>query len=476
MTGRFPCGRGPKRREEEPAGRKRPISFFFLFPFSFLLLAACLPAKAPSKPPIVFIVIDALRADHVGAYGYARPTTPNLDAFARGAAKFENAETAASWTVPSVASFFTGVWPWRHGVNTAESPGPTGIMGQPVLSDRFLTLAESLQQAGYATFGVSGNGHLDAKYGMAQGFERYECFSFFKRERVDRTLAAWLPELRKTYAGGKPYFLYVHYLDPHSPYFPIKPWIERWRPGLQEANIKQVTQTEFYRLVNDEFFFQNGDAMKLLVDLYDSEIAAADDSVGRLLRALPGLDNALVVITADHGEAFGEHHNLLHGTDVYGEVLRVPLLIRWPRTKTAAIVRAPVSLIDLYPTLATAAGAAKPDYLDGVDLAPLARGAAAPSRTLFAVTDRDPKLRWAAVFRDEWKWVFSLSHGGETLFRFPNDPLDADDRAPREPRQQAELRRLWLTRPTTEPLFPPGSTGKAIDPALRERLHSLGYL
>jgi arylsulfatase A-like enzyme len=430
---------------------------------------------ATARPPIVLIVVDTVRADHVGVYGAAHPTTPNIDRFAARAVRFDNAQAPSSWTVPSMASLFTGVYPWRHGVNTAESTGPTGVKGQPVLSERFVTLATALRQAGYATFGVTANGHLDPKFGLARGFETYRFFSFVKHEPVDRAFAATAPELRRALRRGQPYFLYLHYFDPHHPYLPVRPWIDQWRPDVDPERIKTLTQTEFNRLVLENYFLQHRDAMRLLADLYDSEIAAADASVGAALRALPGADRALIVITADHGESFGDHRNMLHGGDLFAETLRVPLLIRWPGATTATVVPAPVSLVDLYPTLAAAAGAAPPDYLDGVDLTGLARGEPAPSRALFAATERDPRLSWSAVLADGWKWLRNEENGDELLFHVAADAADKKNVAAAEPQRVQALRELWLGRPTPDILFPPAA-GPDLDPAYREKLHSLGYL
>jgi arylsulfatase A-like enzyme len=443
------------------------------------LLAAILGAcqglgPGPQKPPIILIIIDTLRADHVGACGYTRPTTPNLDRFAASAVRFANAQAASTWTVPSMASLFTGVYPWRHGINTAEVSPDRGVGGQPVLSDRFVTLAESLKAAGYETFGVSANGHMDRPYGMAQGFDHFQAFPFCIRERVDRVLAAWLRDLRRVYRARKPYFLYVHYFDPHHPYLAQQRWLKQWRPGLKEQDVKEITQTAFATLAVDGYFQKNPEAMKLLIDLYDSEVAAVDASVGKLLSVLPGAERAVVVVTADHGEEFGDHGGMLHGNNLFAETLRVPLVIRWPANEGAgAVVTAPVSLVDLYPTLAAAGGAALPDCLDGVALKPDLTGDA---RALFAATERDPKQRWSAAVADGWKWVCEERAGEEQLFRLASDPGDQRNLLAAEPDRGTALRRLWNDRPRQELLYPPGDTGAPIDPARREQLRGLGYL
>lgn len=432
---------------------------------------------ALGTPPIIFIVIDTLRADHVGCYGYERPTTPNLDAFAETAVRFDNAAGASSWTVPSMASLVTGVYPWRHGVHTAQIRSGEGVATQPVLSERFLTLAESLQEAGYVTFGVSANGHMATEYGMGQGFENYQVFDFANLTPVQDTLKEFRRPLRQAIRGGKPYFLYIHYFDPHHPYLPRRPYLRKWLPDMPKDEVIEYAHSQkFVKLITKGFFFEHPDQMQLLIDLYDSEVAAVDAAVGQVLKSIPGADNALVIITADHGEAFGDHHNMLHGEDLYAETLRVPLLIRLPdKTNAGQVIKTPVSLVDLYPTLAAFAGATAPNYLDGLDLRPIIAGQQ-PQRALYATTRRSQDYRWSAVIDGGYKWVWHENKELQQLFNLQEDPTDQHDQGVASPDVLQALRGKWAARPQTGVLFPPGDTGKEISDEKRRELESLGYL
>lgn len=437
--------------------------------------------KRTEKPPIIVVVIDTLRADHVGAYGYQRPTTRNIDDFGAGAVRFDRAQATATWTVPSMVSLFTGVYPWRHDIQTSELTGKRSVKEQPTLSEGFVTLAEALGEAGYLTMGVTANGHIAPQFGMAQGFEHYKVFDFVNRGPVDKQLARWVKHLRRAYRRGKPYFLYVHYFDPHHPYMPVHPYVDRWRPDVKLADVEAIIKTDFMKLIGKDHFLKNPSDMKLLVDLYDSEIAAVDASIKRLLNTLPGIDNAVVVITSDHGEAFGEQRAMLHGGDLFDETLRVPLFIRFPDGKQAGrVVPQTVSLIDLYPTLGNIAGAALPPYLEGVDLMPYLDGEPPETRDVFALVKRDPTRHWHGVINDMYKWVRRVTTSGKTkrelLFDRVNDPKEKKNLAKEKPDDVQKMRTTWDERPHPEVLFEPGTTGEEIDPATREQLRNLGYL
>jgi len=448
---------------------------------ALLVLAGCRLGRNAAAhldhPPIILIVIDTLRADHVGCYGYERTTTPNLDAFAETAVRFTYANGASSWTVPSMASLFTGVYPWRHGIHSAQVSGERGVATQPVLNERFLTLAETLQEAGYVTFGVSANGHMAPEYGMGQGFDNYQVFDFANLINVQEALKDYRRPLRQAIRRGNPYFLYIHYFDPHHPYMPRRPYWRKWRTGLPNDEVIEYNHAQkFMKLVTKGFFFEHPDQMELLVDLYDSEIAAVDAAVGKLLGSLPGADHALIIITADHGEAFGDHHNMIHGEDLYTETLRVPLLLRRPRQADAGrVIDTPVSLVDIYPTLAAVAGAASPNYLDGLDLQPIMAGEQ-PKRLLYGSTRRAKDYLWSAIIGDGYKWVWHENADLQKVFSLSSDPLELHDLGEASPELRQEFREKWRARPRTGVLFPPEVTGKEISEEKRRELESLGYL
>jgi arylsulfatase A-like enzyme len=432
-------------------------------------------AARTEKPPIILIVIDTLRADHVGANGYGRNTTPNIDAFAKTATRFSAAHAAASWTVPSMASMFSGVYPWGHGVVMAEVSAANQVDYQLTLSDQFETMAETLAAEGYETFGVSANYHMHEKYGMSQGFAHYKTFGFRDREPVDLQVKDWIPQMRRAMRQGKPYFLYVHYFDPHHPYLPVDPFIRQWRPEFDMDRIKELVGEGFIKRAVEGEFFRQPETLQLFVDLYDSEISAADDSVGKLLANLPQADQALVVVTADHGEAFGEHNNMIHGRDMYAETLHVPLVVRFPgQLHAGKTIDNAVSLVDLYPTLAEAAGAEQPRYLDGQSLR---RQIENPpkDRYLFAETQRAKEFYWRGVITTGQKWLYHVQEKKQEFYNIAADPGETKDLYQEGNREAASMAAKWRQHRRREPVFAPGNAGE-ISPELRDQLKNLGYL
>src|SRR3954447_6419398 len=258
--------------------------------------------RAAVRPAsILLISIDTLRADHVGAYGYAAGQTPALDALARRGLRFTHASTVTPLTLPAHASLMTGTFPVWHGVRDN---------GSFYIAEDQVTLAEALRARGYRTGGFVGAYVLDHRWGIGQGFDRYfDDFdlSHFQMaagldaaqrpgsEVVDHALT-WLGENR-----DRPFFAWVHLYDPHSPYVPPEPYRSRFPATMQGA--------------------------------YDGEVATADAQVGRLiesLRASGDLDNTIVVVVGDHGESLGEHGEQQHGFFVYEAAMHIPLIVAGP--------------------------------------------------------------------------------------------------------------------------------------------------
>lgn len=452
---------------------KRLLIFFFLLPVLAFGLGAC---KKNNQPPIVLIVIDTLRADHVGINGYGRPTTPALDAFAKQGVRFTRSYAPASWTVPSMNSMFTGVYPPRHGVVFAEIEN-TNVASQQVMSDKFVTLAESLKEAGYATFGVSANYHMHEQYGMDQGFDHYKTFWFADRESVDNQLDIFLPQIKRLHKQGKPYFLFVHYFDPHHPYKIVKPFTERIAPDLDLEMVKKYSINNFIDWAQTGVFFEQPDKMAMLVDLYDGEVAACDDSLLKLLQNIPGYEQAAVIVTSDHGEAFGEHRNMIHGRDLYAETVNVPLAIKLPGgLKAGAVIDTPVSLIDLYPTIAALSGARPPKILDGLDLAPLWNGKPFAERLLYSYTERVRAASWAAVIGPQYKLIHSIAEKKYMVFDQFADPGETNNVYDAHADLALEYRRQLAKARQQEPIYNPGVTGEPMTNELRETLRDLGYL
>ncbi|WP_165233295.1 sulfatase [Aquisphaera insulae] len=336
------------------------------------------PKVAAGMPNVVLITMDTVRADALTPYGSPRDTTPNLARLARRGVLFENAWSTAPWTLPSHASLFTGRWSHEHSANVGQA-----------LDATHRTLAEHFADLGYDTAGFVANmENCNAWYGLDRGFDRYEDFyenghvtplevlrasrlgrlimtsrtgswlirqlvtpsAYMYRKSADmlnRDALAWLDAEGRE---GRPFFLFLNYFDAHSPYVP---------PGGAPRPFSAATDPN--RRLPDR-----------ARDAYDDCLAYLDDRLGRLMDELGRrglLANSIVVITADHGEAFGEHGLMGHGISLYRHELHIPLLVIAPgRVPEGRAVRGTASLCDIAPTLTTLAGPAAPSRFSGRSL------------------------------------------------------------------------------------------------------------
>jgi arylsulfatase A-like enzyme len=397
------------------------------------LAAGCGRKPPAERPSIVLIVIDTLRADRLPAYGYSKIETPHLDALAADSVLFENAYTHVPLTLPAHASLFTGLLPAEHGVRDN--------LGYRLDSERHATLAARLRERGYATGGGVSAWVLREATGMGAGFDFYED-SLEAPAGVDvagavqrpggETLDLLLPWLDQ--AQGRPFFLFFHIYEPHSPFEPPEPWKSRY------------------------------------ADPYDGEVSASDAIVGRLLDELRrrGLyDRAVVALLSDHGEGLGDHGEEFHGILLYREVLHVPLVLKLPgRARAGERLSDPVPLADVMPTLLEAAGATLSGGLEG-------RSLLAPrvARAVFSETYY-PRVHLG------WSELTSVIDGRHHYIEAPRPELYdvvADPRQTRdlvsERRDVVRAMRLALSR------FPSGfSIPQPASSEEREKLAALGYL
>jgi len=341
-----------------------------------LAASACGGGAGTTRPDIVLIVVDTLRADHLGLYGYPRSTSPHLDALAARGTVFDAAMAAAPWTLPSVMSIATSRVPSRHGV---VNDGLRLAEGVP-------TLAGALHEGGYATGGFVSHIYVTAPFGFDRGFDRYEDFGLSQpgyrleagleptADRVTTTALEWV-EARD--AG--PMFLFVHYFDPHWPYDPPEPYRSLFPPdytGPLDAGYDSISRFQ------DPLVPIPDDYRRFLIDRYDGEIDFVDAQIGRLidgLAAARGRRPIAVVVTGDHGEEFKDHGSMGHGRQMYEEVVHVPLVIAritLAGAAGAARVGLPVSGIDIAPTLLDLAGLAPAEGMEGRSLVPLLGAAA----------------------------------------------------------------------------------------------------
>jgi len=368
---------------------------------------------ADSRPSILLIVVDALRPDHLGAYGYPRPTSPALDALAARSIRFERAYSVSSWTKPSIPSLFTSLYPAQHNVYEGNAHAKGGKLESDLLSGEARTLAEALAECGYSTGGFVHNAHLRAEFGLAQGFEVYEERSARAPELAGR-LSDWMRESRNS--SGVPVFAYLHLLDVHWPYEPP----EEAARVLGAEGEERADDRGLRDAVNRGYLELTTEEIEGLVRRYDAEIRGADEAIGRLLHELEssGIDDLVIAVTSDHGEAFLEHGYLGHGRDLYEESVRVPLILRLPGERAAgSVVDEPVSTLDIMPTLLDVAGCPpeRAGRVEGVSLAGFRAGGDPLSRSLFAEVRHGNTYRQAVWDHEDWKLVRTVRDAGPAV-------------------------------------------------------------
>jgi arylsulfatase A-like enzyme len=413
-----------------------------------------------TQPNIILIVVDALRADHVSAYGYDRPTTPHLDAWvAAEGARFADATTTASWTHPSNAAMVTGIRSFNLGLRW-ETTGT-------ILPDDVHTLAEYLHDAGYYTAGFV-HGVIGSSLGHAQGFDVYVDGWSTEPGRWDKVPAqqintraiAWLDETWiPTHQAEQPLFLFLYYFDPHTWFDPPAPY-----DTLYDATYTGTLTPEVFQHGKDVVSGQivpTARDIEHLIALYDGEITYWDAQFEQLMQHLQSmqiLDDALIVFTADHGEMFNEHGKWLHRSSLYEEVLRVPLLMRYTGVITPGLViTTPVHNMDLMPTILDLIGEPVPSGLDAISLRPLLSGETLPSRDLYhelnGITDPAHSAYWLAPRQDmrairsaEWKLIHQLgSIATDELYQLRSASLyEIDNLVTNYPEQTLTLRHRLL--------------------------------
>ena len=329
-----------------------------------------------ARPNLIVIVLDALRADHLGVYGYGRDTSPALDAFARDAVVFEQAISQSTFTKASIASLFTGRAPYEHGVYWGDRRAAGGGLAADALAERETTLAEALRTRDYLTAAWVQNSHLRPRMGFAQGFVDYRDQQG-DAERIDRRFLAWL----STPARLERFFVYLHYIDLHDPYRPEPPYDTAFGgPGVEAAyeGIDIDAWGAYLAAVRSGEIEVSHDRVEAFRALYDGQIRYLDERVGRVfdeLRERGLYDDSVIVVTSDHGDAFLEHGFVSHSATPYDELARVPLLIKLPASRHAGRrVERQVRLIDVAPTLLELAGAPRPRRMSGCSLVPLLEG------------------------------------------------------------------------------------------------------
>lgn len=408
-------------------------------------LGPAVPVAAQERPNLLILSIDTLRADHVGSYGYDRPTTPTLDLIAHHGTRFAQAQSVAPWTLPSFASMFTGRYPTRHGAGAEGALRDIGAEPPRLLAAGVPTLAEVLLAAGYRTHAVTSNPYL--KLGPLRGFEDYVC----KAVRADRIGALSRDWITRESTTGGPWALWVHFNDPHEPTIagdaylrqvgygdavigdPHRRDLERW--GNREAGTHLGVQKSASAV---------GDLLHTKIALYDATIRQVDTEIARILESLQHhqqLRRTLVVVVSDHGEEFLDHVEMQeewrhdprgvwgigHGHSLFREQLHVPLILMGPGVAPDRVIQEQFPLVDLMPTLLGLLQLRAPAGMDGTDRRQwIADSQRLPIAMAAEATAYGPD--WIAWLDGRYKLVTDRVGTPHLLFDLVEDPYERTNR------------------------------------------------
>ena len=463
------------------------------------------PAEASAPKGVILIQADTLRADHLGLYGHQRDTAPFLGALAKEGVVFTRAFAQAGWTKVSTTSFMTSLYPTTHGVRRIIDRLPAAAT----------TLAEVYRAAGRATVSFSSVGFTGLGTNLHQGFEELhertsvdtgpKYTSKTAREYVDRAIE-WVDRHR-----DQPFFMYLHLFDPHSPFEPRRPWDGMWAdPAKRDAHLQQLEAVR--KVIANPFMADRGMATREEMlkagvdpatylaherDWYDGSIRALDTELVRLFRRLRalGLDrDVALVFLSDHGEEFQEHGRMWHGQSVYGEMMHVPLVVRWPAgIEPGRKVEEPVQLLDVMPTLLDLSGLEHPAGIQGQSLVPLLRpasGGRAWSRRP-VILEKQPMgdeehpeaSELYGVIDGSWKLIHNKVRPADRpefeLYDIAKDRLDTTNVASEHPDVVERLAKVlngWHTMAAAARLKPDAETTSTLSAEELQRLRSLGYV
>lgn len=482
----------------------RAAAFACAFVLPFLSPGGCAAPGPPERPSILLVTFDTLRADHIGCYGYERIKTPVIDSLATSGLLFEKAITPIPVTLPSHTSIMTGLYPHQHGVRDN---------GVYIVPEGVRTLAEMLHDAGYETAGFVGAHVLERCYRIDQGFDVYgdamedplrtDLPTPAPGEAPDRT-RRWMEIMKKPFqrrgevvvgealgwlAGRDPscpFFCWVHLFDPHLSYRPPAPWKSLYTTVYD--GVVDGTGASFREAVAEAGGEKRRADVRRMVALYDGEISYADYCLGRLLKEIP--EGTLVVFTADHGEALGEHGQYFeHGRSLFGENVHVPLVLAGPWVERPGEQRADlVSTIDIVPTVLAYLRLPEDEDLPGRSLlekpAPSDEERAIYMETMCSRSVVPTPHAYKGVRTDEERFVVTIekrtyTEAGEDLYVKEGTsaaPVEAKSTEPRlTAKMRAELAELEDLG-TVDERNPPNFWDLSDDKEREEQLRSLGYV
>jgi arylsulfatase A-like enzyme len=429
------------------------------------------------RPSFVFMLVDTLRPDYLGSYGFEGDISPALDRLAMESVLLENCSTNAPWTKPAVASLFTSLHPSAHGVTNHSGKFKVGL---GVLPEQASTLAESLRDGGYDTAAFSANPWLAPQYGFEQGFDTYE--EHQDTHTLLKAATNWIQERTK----DKPFFVYMHFMDVHAPYDAphrdYKTLLDSPSLGRNRAlEVSEYGIIPAHMLATPWATEQEPRELKPWRAMYAGCVRAFDRRISEFIENLRNrliLDTSYMIFTSDHGEEFLEHGSWEHGYKLYEHQLRVPLLIRKPNALDAGRkVRDVVNLLDLMPTMLSLARIDLPEGLQGRDISELLEKGKTPPEApvLSTAALNEPSLH--AIRTHRYKLIVDILSNEKALYDLDSDPDERYNIASSEGVIVERLNRLLLqnlseieVQDTMTPQFAP------LPDDVRKRLESLGYI
>lgn len=405
-------------------------------------IAACQPQprEVPAtRPNLLLLVIDCLRADHLSSHGYARPTTPNIDRLAAEGTTFRRAYAQASWTKPSLPTILSGLYPSEHGVLGFRTD--RGTPHSAVVAPEVELVSESLSELGWSTALIGNQSQLSPQFGLAQGFDLYR-HDVAGAPTMHRAFFEWIASRE---VPAQPWFVYLHYIEIHAPYCPPSATRGRFEP--REATIDACLE---WRTVRDDvragrlqLRAEDGEAIRAR---YDEELLALDQQIGSFLEELARramLDNTLIVVTSDHGEEFLERGGVGHGQSLHEEVTAVPLIVRPPAMWSAPRGRQhrhPVETRVIAPTLVHAATGGRMPTRGVPSVLPTVLGWNTQPVQAVAVSESVDEV---ALRTEAWTLITRRDGSDAKLFERKRDAGERVDLSRARRREMAAMRELF---------------------------------
>ena len=426
-------------------------------------------------PNVYFVLIDALRADALSAYGAKGFTSTNIDELAQSGTLFKRSYTSSSFTLTSVASIFSGLHPWQHKVMFQENMGI-------VFSEKVPSLVEEFRQAGYHTAAFSGTYFFMSRNGFAQGFDHFDesCAAAFFRDSakcLNDRIIPWIEEHK-----DEPVFVYIHYVDPHAPYYAPEPYLFRYTNNLEKPKHTDVALGEIEQFGKNKRWYQflrkpSETDLSWLRGLYKGEAAYIDLMVGELLGKIRtskrgGHPDPIILLTADHGEAFYEHGQMDHVADLHEEVMTVPFIMSGYGVPKGKVIDTQVRTIDYLPTLLSLAIQKEMEGIPGRSISPLFQDKRLLSTPAVAVHHAEGELEYAMVLYP-WKLFYRPESDKMFLHRLDMDPDESTDVSQKYPNELKELKAILDNLLLLPAPFEGAPT--PMDPLTIKRIGALGY-